>query len=93
MAVISKPKTIGSSNHSNTINTGTPSITHVTALGVPVIGSDSHNYQVLSMAYIVRENVTFPITLDIVPDDSDLERFYAERIPAPAERHREARRG
>jgi nucleoside-diphosphate-sugar epimerase len=35
------------------------------------IGSSAHNYQVLSLAYIVRENIPFPIELDVVPDDSD----------------------
>ena len=35
------------------------------------IGNSSHNYQVLSLAYIVRENIPFPIELDVVPDDSD----------------------
>ena len=35
------------------------------------IGSSVHNYQVLSLAYIVRENIPFPIGLDVVPDDSD----------------------
>lgn len=35
------------------------------------IGSSENNYQVLSLAYIVRENIPFPIALDVVPDDSD----------------------
>jgi nucleoside-diphosphate-sugar epimerase len=35
------------------------------------IGNSEHNYQVLSLAYIVRENIPFPIELDVVPDDSD----------------------
>ena len=35
------------------------------------IGTTEHNYQVLSLAYIVRESVPFPIELEIVPDDSD----------------------
>jgi nucleoside-diphosphate-sugar epimerase len=35
------------------------------------IGNSEHNYQVLSLAYIVRENIPFPIALDVVPDDSD----------------------
>lgn len=39
------------------------------------IGSSEHNYQVLSLAYIVRENVPFPIELDIVPDDSDARNY------------------
>ena len=36
------------------------------------VGSDAHNYQVLSLAYIVRETLPFPIDLEIVPDDSDV---------------------
>jgi nucleoside-diphosphate-sugar epimerase len=39
------------------------------------VGSSTHNYQVLSMAYIVRENLPFPITLDVVPDDSDARNY------------------
>ena len=39
------------------------------------IGSSEHNYQVLSLAYIVRENIPFPIELDIVPDDSDARNY------------------
>ena len=39
------------------------------------IGSSEHNYQVLSLAYIVRESLPFPITLDIVPDDSDARNY------------------
>lgn len=35
------------------------------------IGGNGHNYQVLSLAYIVRETMPFPIELDVVPDDSD----------------------
>lgn len=35
------------------------------------IGGSEHNYQVLSLAYIVRETLPFPIELDVVPDDSD----------------------
>jgi nucleoside-diphosphate-sugar epimerase len=35
------------------------------------IGNSQHNYQVLSLAYIVRESIPFPIELDVVPDDSD----------------------
>ena len=35
------------------------------------VGSSAHNYQVLSLAYIARENIPFPIELDIVPDDND----------------------
>ncbi len=39
------------------------------------IGSSEHNYQVLSLAYIVRENIPFSIDLDIVPDDSDARNY------------------
>jgi nucleoside-diphosphate-sugar epimerase len=39
------------------------------------VGSSEHNYQVLSLAYIVRENLPFPIELDIVPDDSDARNY------------------
>lgn len=35
------------------------------------VGKTENNYQVLSLAYIVRENIPFPIELDVVPDDSD----------------------
>jgi nucleoside-diphosphate-sugar epimerase len=56
----------------------------VTVLGSPAsvvnghvfnIGSSEHNYQVLSLAYIVRENIPFPIELDVVPDDSDARNY------------------
>lgn len=36
------------------------------------LGSSEHNYQVLSLAYIVRESLPFPVELDVVPDDSDV---------------------
>lgn len=39
------------------------------------IGTSEHNYQVLSLAYIVRESVPFPVTLDVVPDDSDARNY------------------
>ena len=39
------------------------------------VGSSDHNYQVLSLAYIVRENIPFPVSLDIVPDDSDARNY------------------
>lgn len=39
------------------------------------IGSSEHNYQVISLAYIVRENIPFPIQLDVVPDDSDARNY------------------
>lgn len=40
------------------------------------IGSSDHNYQVLSLAYIVRETVPFAIDLEIVPDDSDARNYH-----------------
>jgi nucleoside-diphosphate-sugar epimerase len=40
------------------------------------IGSTEHNYQVLSLAYIVRESLPFPIELDVVPDDSDARNYH-----------------
>ena len=39
------------------------------------VGSSAHNYQVLSLAYIVRETIPYPIELDIVPDDSDVRNY------------------
>lgn len=39
------------------------------------IGSSDHNYQVLSLAYIVRETVPVTIDLEIVPDDSDARNY------------------
>lgn len=39
------------------------------------IGSSDHNYQVLSLAYIVRETVPVPVDLEIVPDDSDARNY------------------
>lgn len=39
------------------------------------IGSSENNYQVLSLAYIVRENIPFPVELAIVPDDSDTRNY------------------
>lgn len=40
------------------------------------IGSNEFNYQVLSLAYIVRENLPFPLELEIVPDDSDARNYH-----------------
>jgi nucleoside-diphosphate-sugar epimerase len=39
------------------------------------VGSSTHNYQILSLAYIVRENLPFPVALDVVPDDSDARNY------------------
>jgi nucleoside-diphosphate-sugar epimerase len=35
------------------------------------VGSDDLNFQVLSLAYIVREALPFQLEVDVVPDDSD----------------------
>lgn len=35
------------------------------------VGSSEHNYNILSLAYIVRENIPFPIEIEVVPDDAD----------------------
>ena len=35
------------------------------------VGSSEHNYQIINIAYIIRENIPFPLDLDIVPDDDD----------------------
>ena len=40
------------------------------------VGSSDHNYQVLSLAYITRENIPFPVELDIVPDDADKRNYH-----------------
>ena len=49
------------------------------------IGSSVHNYQVLSLAYIVRENIPFPIELDVVPDDSDARDYQVSFTRAESE--------
>jgi nucleoside-diphosphate-sugar epimerase len=36
------------------------------------VGATDQNYQVLSLAYIVRESLPFRIDLDVVPDDNDV---------------------
>lgn len=35
------------------------------------VGSSEHNYNILSLAYIVRENIPFPVEVEVVPDDAD----------------------
>jgi len=40
------------------------------------VGGSEHNYQVLSLAYIVRESLPFRIDLDVVPDDSDVRNYH-----------------
>jgi nucleoside-diphosphate-sugar epimerase len=64
------------------------------------VGSTEQNYQIVSLAYIVRENLPFPVQLDIVPDDTDARNYsvsfekiervlgYAPRV-TPAEGVRE----
>lgn len=40
------------------------------------IGTTEHNYQVLSLAYIVRQSLPFPVELDLIPDDSDVRNYH-----------------
>ena len=40
-------------------------------IGGEVFNVGSQNTQILSLAYIVRENIPFPIELQVVPDDPD----------------------
>jgi nucleoside-diphosphate-sugar epimerase len=35
------------------------------------VGGSGQNYNILSLAYVVRENIPFPIDIEIVPDDAD----------------------
>jgi len=35
------------------------------------VGSSVHNFNILSLAYVVRENIPFPIEIEVVPDDED----------------------
>jgi nucleoside-diphosphate-sugar epimerase len=35
------------------------------------VGSSDHNFNILSLAYVVRENIPFPIEIEVVPDDTD----------------------
>jgi nucleoside-diphosphate-sugar epimerase len=39
------------------------------------VGGSEQNYQIVSLAYIVRENLPFPVALDVVPDDSDARNY------------------
>lgn len=39
------------------------------------VGGTDQNYQVLSLAYIVRESLPFRIDLDVVPDDNDVRNY------------------
>ena len=40
------------------------------------VGGSEHNYQVLSLAYLVRESLPFRIDLEVVPDDSDVRNYH-----------------
>jgi len=35
------------------------------------VGSSENNYKILSLAYIIRENIPFPVEVDLVSDDAD----------------------
>tara|TARA_Y100001936_G_scaffold110127_1_gene108242 strand:- start:5080 stop:6114 length:1035 start_codon:yes stop_codon:yes gene_type:complete len=35
------------------------------------VGNSEHNFNILSLAYVVRENIPFPIEIEVVPDDED----------------------
>ena len=35
------------------------------------VGSDEFNYQILNLAYIIRENIPFSIEIEVAPDDAD----------------------
>ena len=35
------------------------------------VGNSVHNFNILSLAYVVRENIPFPIEIEVVPDDED----------------------
>jgi len=35
------------------------------------VGSSANNFNILSLAYVVRENLPFPIEIEVVPDDED----------------------
>lgn len=49
------------------------------------IGSNENNYQILNLAYIVRENIPFPVELEIVPDDSDVRNYHVSFTKAEKE--------
>ena len=40
------------------------------------VGSSDHNFNILSLAYIVRENIPFPIEIEVVPDDQDKRSYH-----------------
>lgn len=35
------------------------------------VGCSKQNFNILSLAYVVRENIPFPIEIEVVPDDAD----------------------
>jgi nucleoside-diphosphate-sugar epimerase len=35
------------------------------------VGSSDNNYQILNLAYVVRESIPFPIEIEVAPDDPD----------------------
>lgn len=49
------------------------------------IGSNEQNYKVLSLAYIVRENIPFPVEIDVVPDDCDARNYHVSFSRAETE--------
>ena len=40
------------------------------------VGSSDHNFNILSLAYVVRENSPFPIEIEVVPDDQDKRSYH-----------------
>jgi len=40
------------------------------------VGSSDHNFNILSLAYVVRENIPFPIEIEVVPDDQDKRSYH-----------------
>jgi nucleoside-diphosphate-sugar epimerase len=35
------------------------------------VGGSAQNFNILSLAYVVRENIPFPIDIEVIPDDED----------------------
>ena len=40
------------------------------------VGNSDHNFNILSLAYVVRENIPFPIEVEVVPDDEDKRSYH-----------------
>jgi len=40
------------------------------------VGSSAYNFNILSLAYLVRENIPFPIEIEVVPDDKDKRSYH-----------------